>query len=356
MPAAAIPIYEKERLSALQACDVLDTPDEQRFDDLTQLASKLVGTPIALISLVDKDRQWFKSRVGIDAMETPRDQAFCAHAILNPKAPLVVPDARQDDRFSDNPLVTDQPGIRFYAGAPLLDYDQMPLGTLCVIDTVPRIVSKEQLETLDALARQASAQLQLTRLVRELHEKNRIQERDYKRMVEYKTRLEESVVELERLSTTDTLTGLYNRRAFNQHLVMEFDRSRRYSSPMALVMVDVDHFKHINDRFGHPTGDEVLQKLGSVLRETERLSDMPSRFGGEEFALLLPNTTAADAHHLAERLRQSIESCDWPCGTVTVSVGVTSRRDDDTHQSMLSRGDRALYAAKAAGRNCCVVY
>ncbi len=356
MPAAAVPIYEKERLAALDACRILDTPDEQRFDDLTLLAAKLAGVPISLVSLVDKDRQWFKSRVGVDATETPRDQAFCAHAILNPTSPLVVPDATRDRRFADNPLVTDKPGIRFYAGVPLLDDDQMPLGTLCVIDTVPRVISQANLEMLDALARQASAQLQLTRLARELHERNRLQERDYKCMVEYKSRLEESVVELERLSTTDTLTGLYNRRAFNQHLVMEFDRSRRYGSPMALVMMDIDHFKHINDRYGHPTGDEVLEQMGGVLRAAERISDLPSRFGGEEFALLLPNTDAEAAHHMAERLRTTVESRAWPCAPVTVSIGVTSRREDDTHQSLLSRGDRALYAAKAAGRNCCVVY
>lgn len=356
MPAAPIPEDEEARLNALRACRILDTPDEQRFDDLTALAASFAETPIALVSLVDEQRQWFKSRVGLEARETPRDQAFCAHAILSPESPLVVPDATKDPRFLDNPLVTGEPAIRFYAGTPLLDDQDQALGTLCIIDTVPRTLTPTQLNTLEILGRQVSAQIQLTQLVGKLHKQNQIQASNYKRMVEYKSRLEESVIELERITTTDSLTSLSNRRAFNQNLLLEFDRSRRYKHSVSLIMLDIDHFKHINDRYGHPVGDEVLEIFGKLLRQDQRMSDVCARYGGEEFALILPNTSSEQAHTLAERLRECIQAHNWPCGEITASLGVTSLRDDDTHISLLSRADRALYAAKSAGRNCVVVY
>jgi len=352
MPAAPIPQHESERLAALRSCRILDTPPEQRFDDLTLLASRITEAPIALVSLVDKNRQWFKSTVGLDAVETPRDQAFCAYAILMPTSPLIVPDASKDPRFSDNPLVTGAPGIRFYAGTPLLDDQGMALGTLCVIDTAPRTLSSEQLESLAAIGRQVSAQLHLTRLVNALQQQNEEQARNYRQMISYKSQLEDSITELERLSTTDTLTGLCNRRAFNNHLQMELERSVRYEAALALIMVDLDHFKDINDQHGHPVGDQVLASFGELLRADRRNSDILARYGGEEFALILPNTSAEDALALGERLRKHIAEFNWPSGRLTASIGVTSRQPDDTHQTLLSRADSALYAAKAAGRNC----
>lgn len=139
---------------------ILDTLAEQEFDDLTVLASQICQVPIALITLVDEERQWFKSKVGLQAEETPRDFAFCAHAILD-TIPLIVPDASNDNRFSDNPLVTSSPNIRFYAGAPLTTDSGLNIGTLCVIDTVPRKLSEVQISSLNALARQVMAQMEL---------------------------------------------------------------------------------------------------------------------------------------------------------------------------------------------------
>ena len=161
---AALPANEGTRLEALRDLEILDTPPEEAYDDLALIASEICGTPISMISLVDSDRQWFKARVGMAAPETSRDLAFCAHAILQ-RGLFVVADASEDPRFSDNPLVTTDPKIRFYAGAPLRTTDGHALGTLCVMDRAPRQLTEKQEEALRALSRQVEAQLELRRLV-----------------------------------------------------------------------------------------------------------------------------------------------------------------------------------------------
>ena len=164
---APMPKDEEQRIRALHELDILDTKEEKAFDDLTRLATYICRTPMAAISLIDSERQWFKSRVNITETETPRDIAFCSHAILE-NVTMIVKDALYDERFKDNPFVTADNGVRFYAGSPLTTAEGFKLGTLCVIDVVPRDLSDGQIAALRALSRQVTAQLELRREIKEL--------------------------------------------------------------------------------------------------------------------------------------------------------------------------------------------
>ena len=158
MKTPEIPPNEVARLQTLRSFDILDTPQEERFDRLTRMARRLFDVPIALVSLVDKDRQWFKSRIGLTVSETPRDISFCGHSILGEEV-FIIPDASSDERFQDNPLVIDKPNIRFYAGCPLRALNGTQMGTLCIIDDKPRDFSEADLSALTDLAAMAEQEL-----------------------------------------------------------------------------------------------------------------------------------------------------------------------------------------------------
>jgi GAF domain-containing protein len=169
MPPAALPPNEKERLAALKALNILDTPPEARFDRITRLIARLFNVPIALVSLVDVNRQWLKSCYGLDLRETPRDVSFCSHAILKPEA-MIIPDALDDPRFADNPLVTHEPHIRFYAGQPLNSPGGQRVGTLCMIDHHPRQLSVDEQQTLRDLATWVERELSSVELAEALRQ------------------------------------------------------------------------------------------------------------------------------------------------------------------------------------------
>jgi diguanylate cyclase (GGDEF)-like protein len=319
------PLGESKRLEMLARYRILDTAAEQSYDDMTMLASAVCGTPIALISLVDHDRQWFKSRVGLDAYETSRGISFCAHAILQPDQLFIVPDATSDSRFAGSPLVTGSPNIRFYAGAPLVTKEGAALGTICVIDRYPRELTAMQQRSLQSLARTVVLQLELRELVANLEEE----------------------------TLTDTLTGLWNRRAFNRRLREEWVRHSRSGQQLSLLMIDIDGFKDYNDKFGHQEGDQALVQTASLLSETLRENDFLVRHGGEEFAILLSETDQQQATLVAERLRLSISAASWPLRQVTVCIGVASVSATPhlDRNLLMARADQALYLAKRSGRN-----
>ncbi|WP_414529167.1 sensor histidine kinase [Nodularia chucula] len=208
---------EQDRLQALLNYTILDTDSEQAFDDLTALAAYICGTPIALISLVDQNRQWFKSKVGLEATETPRDQAFCAHTIQKPEDLLIVSNALQDERFANNPLVISDPNIRFYAGAPLVTPDGFAIGSLCVIDRIPRELSSEQKQALSALSRQVISQLELkinleklTRNVTQLQETEKNLHGTNKQLTKLVDKLRQTQVQLilrEKMSSLGNMVG-----------------------------------------------------------------------------------------------------------------------------------------------------
>lgn len=322
MKAAPKPSDETARIQALQRLNILDTPNEEAFDRITRIAQSLLRVPIALVSLIDADRQWFKSCIGFGGAEGERDLSFCGHAILQDDL-FIVPDALRDPRFFDNPYVTGPPNIRFYAGAPIRTQGGHKIGTLCVIDHRPRRLSAEKRARLADLAGLVEREL-MTR-VRAL---------------------------------TDPLTGAFNRRILDDLLEDEVERARGVHGDLAIVCFDIDHFKELNDTYGHAAGDAVLARLAAACRHTLRPADTLFRIGGEEFVALLPTASGSTGMEAAERLRQTVAQQrialdDAPALSVTVSVGVAGLEDapEPDGKTLLDRADAAMYAAKRAGRN-----
>lgn len=310
---------EARRLETLYRYGVLDTAPEESFDRITRLAKSVLQTDIAAVSLVDRDRQWFKSRQGTDLCQTSRDSSFCSHAILD-AAPLIVPDTLQDARFAGNPLVTGAPWIRFYLGVPLRMPDGQSIGTLCAIDRKPRTATPDQVAVMQDLARLVIDEL-----------------------------------ELRQMATTDELTGALTRRAFMANAAQAIARADRYDEPLSVITFDIDHFKHVNDSHGHATGDEVLRRVALCCRAELRSFDEFGRLGGEEFAIILPEQHARGASKAAERIRKRIAGLQVPgrAGAlrVTASFGVAERAPHTSVAELLAEADAALYLAKESGRN-----
>lgn len=347
-----IPDNESSRLQALRDYGILDTMPEQVYEDIVKLASAICGTPMALITLLDEDRQWFKAKLGIDVDETPRADAFCAHAVMKPDEVMTVEDAHLDDRFVANKFVTGDPHIRFYAGAPLVTPTGEALGTICVIDREPRKLTEVQREALQILSRGVIAQLELRESIATLERAVLDQEQYVELMQEYQRDMEKVRTHLEAQSVTDVLTGVENRRSFDLKLEEEFERAERRGTSCSLLMIDIDHFKALNDTFGHTVGDESLRAVSHLLQSELRTGDMLFRYGGEEFAVILPGTTLKGALVIGERFRRTVQRAPWPKRAITVSIGAANV-DADTKSplDLLRAADRALYTAKQTGRN-----
>ncbi|MTV40157.1 sensor domain-containing diguanylate cyclase [Duganella radicis] len=331
----ARPQADQFRLAALHRYHILDTPACEDFSFLTELATKVCEVPYAFISLVDADRVWIKSCSGMQMGELPRGESYCSLAVLGDAA-TEIPDLSADPRTAHMTLTVGEPHMRMYSSVALTSSDGHAIGTLCVMDTKPGRLSDDQRATLAKLARQVMALIEL-----------RSNERN----------LEAAVRELELLATTDELTGLHNRRSLLHRLKFEVARSRRFRAPLSALMIDIDHFKKINDEYGHVVGDHVLANVGRLLRENVRVIDMPSRYGGEELCVILPNTPVEGACKLAETLRAKIEAQLHAAGArqfrITASIGVGSfnHMEIDDAEGLLKQADDALYRAKRAGRN-----
>ncbi|MDO7844323.1 sensor domain-containing diguanylate cyclase [Sphingomonas immobilis] len=462
---------EAYRLSVLRSFELLDTAPEAEFDALVELARHVTGCPIALVSLVDDDRQWFKAKCGIAADETPREIAFCSHAIHYPDI-MVVPDATRDPRFAENPMVTGGPMVRFYAGVPLRvspGPGQPPaaIGTLCVIDMTPRELSLVERKALlhlaslvetivrgrmhvrDAVLTAEGQRVKAVRIGhqhRQLRQAERLAEIGSWRLTVADQHLEwsdqvfaihelpigtppsleraldfypphgqaliagviaraletgeswdvetdfitatgtakrvrsigevdledgmpialvgvfQDVTErfameqgLRRSAHEDDLTGIANRAAFNAALDRCISEAHAAEESFALILIDLDGFKAINDTHGHMSGDELLQGIAKRLQMPYLKHCIPARLGGDEFALILPRyMNVAQVHLVAGRLLSSLRrSVEIGCGRVAVSgsIGISWHRAGTDRRALVHQADTALYEAKRAGKN-----
>ncbi|MCH9696254.1 MAG: sensor domain-containing diguanylate cyclase [Gammaproteobacteria bacterium] len=312
----SLPIDENNRLGRLHGLRILDTAAENRFDRITRMAQRLFGSDICLVSLIDKDRQWCKSRQGFGFPEVKRDISFCAHAILDDEI-FVIPDTADDIRFHDNPLVTDEPRIRFYAGCPLHEPGGHRVGTLCILDTRPRDLSADAAETLRDLASMVENEIQVSAQI-----------------------------------TIDELTSLPNRRGFHMMANHLLSLCRRTGADAELALFDIDQLKTINESYGDATGDSMLVEFADMLASCFRTADAIGRVGGDEFAVLL-SASSNSASSALTRLRglasnsssEMLRKLRWSVGTIQYDA-----ERHDTLEILMADADACMYNDKIRRR------
>lgn len=318
-PDYPLPADELQRQRNLERFGLLDTAEDEHFHRIVRLAARVLETPIALISLVEGDRQWFLARHGLDAEQTPREMAFCAHAICQAE-PLVVPDASQDPRFCTNPLVTGPPNIRFYAGAQLVSPEGHSLGTLCVIDRVPRRVSSSVVETLQDLAH-----------------------------------LVEREMELRRQSVHCPTTGIRSRADFLEQAQRELQRCSAAGRGMALLLLDLDHLRQINQHGSYAAGDQRLLEVATTLRDQLRPADLLGRLADNTISVLLVDVDLDEAMLRVEALREAVNGLQ---GVFTASGhrrqasgGLTLLTPNDRLvETLMRRAEQALMLGRGSER------
>lgn len=460
---------------------VIEARPDAEFDEIAGLAAAVCRTPLNMVMLLDEQQKWFRASGALRLGEPAIGSSFCTETLRHPQS-FIIEDTASNPYFKLDPQVTGQPRIRFFAGVPMFGDDGKPIGVLCAIDVVPRVLTSEQEEALELIVRQLKARMDsrqqriaLDELIREKERSSanlRASEELFRafmnaspflsyikdaagrllfynrsfakrfgvseyawlgrtddqlwsrntsapmrmhdlevmtggRMVEseeqirsaddtvtsWKTykfpchdsagnillagvavditeevarkaeleRFQEEMQQindrLRRLSVTDELTGLRNRRAFEERLVLEFSIARRRKRDLAVLLLDVDFFKRINDQWGHGAGDAVLRRLSTILRTTVRLPDLVARYGGEEFAVLLPESGVEAAVGLAKRLMERIAGEVWDHEPVTVSIGLTALNESLSNGfQLVTQADEALYEAKRAGKNRVIAY
>lgn len=321
---ADLDMREAARLAALDRYDFLDSPREASFDRIVRLIRTILDVPVAIVSVIDAHRQWYKACEGLGGSEAGRRNTFCRYTILQDE-PLVVPDARADSRFAENPYVVGEPHVRSYAGVPLRTGDGHNIGSVCVIGFEPRDFDGRELGILTDFAAIAMDEIELRQRV-----------------------------------STDMLTGVLSRRAFTEAARRDFALAQRQHSSIACIAFDIDHFKSINDTVGHSGGDSILQSVAEHCANTLRETDVFGRIGGEEFALLV-HAGRNGALETAERLRATIERMRVQHGDITLqataSFGIALLDSTAPNlETLIERADAAMYRSKQAGRNRCTLW
>ncbi|MCA0423119.1 MAG: sensor domain-containing diguanylate cyclase [Proteobacteria bacterium] len=335
---------EAGRLHELHAYRILDTPPDGAFDDITRLAAKYFGVPIAIVSLVDKDRVWFKSAYGLDDVdEIARGPGLCASAIMQDDC-YIAEELRRDPNALANPLVAKDNGLRFYAATPLRSRNGFNLGTFCILDLVPRTFSAENSRDLEAFGKLVMNQME-----------QRLSNRKIASIAQSISKQNQS---LSHAASHDPLTGLLNRAA-TMRVIEDLSRSQTDQHGAAVLILDVDRFKAINDTHGHPVGDAVLVDIAHRIRSTVRADDHVARYGGEEFLIILRNCPPEVAQAIAGRIRAKIAQTPVRVGAlsldITISGGLCHSPSGGKLDDMIKAADASLYAAKNAGRNRIVV-
>lgn len=333
-----IPDNEAERLASVKGMQLLSTPAEETFDRITRITQRIFKTPTVFISIFADTYVELKSKIGIETERMPRHGSMCNHVVYSGET-ILIEDARKDARFKDNEACKEL-NIRFYAGRPLRNSDGFIVGTLCVSDHRSRKITEEERETIDAIGHWVESVFEARGLSKAME--NLLTELD----------------EVRRDSMMDSLLHIWNRGAIMDILKREADQAHRQKTCVAVMMADMDHFKQINDTYGHHIGDAALSAAVKALRHELRSYDSVGRYGGEEFLIILPDISRDDACMLADRLRGAVETfiadIEGHLVNCTVSIGVSTADfrlgRQDVEQKVID-ADQALLRAKTNGRN-----